>query len=91
MKEAVTYQVLLQEVRDQGYQHGLSTVALNLLREGIEIAQVAKLTGLPTEQVQCLSETGTDQSTHVDPLATFIGAVSHGSLAQQPDVELYGD
>jgi predicted transposase YdaD len=91
VKEAVTYQVLLQEVRDQGYHQGLSTVALNLLREGIEIAQVAKLTGLPTEQVQRLSETGTDQSAHVDPLANFIGAVSHGSLAQQPDVELYGD
>ncbi|MBC7972567.1 MAG: hypothetical protein H7Z11_20975 [Verrucomicrobia bacterium] len=91
MKEAITYQVLLQEVRDQGVQQGLATAALNMLREGMTIAQIAKLTGLSVQEVQHLNEIEIASSSHVDPLASFIGAVSHGSLAQQPDVELYGD
>lgn len=33
----------------------------------------------------------TPPNSSTDPLATFIGAVSHGSLAANLDNELYGD
>jgi predicted transposase/invertase (TIGR01784 family) len=58
MKESVIYQEILQEGIQQGIQQGMqqgvAQVALNLLRSGMDIAQVAKLTELSVEQVQSL-------------------------------------
>ncbi|ARV60685.1 hypothetical protein BZZ01_20545 [Nostocales cyanobacterium HT-58-2] len=44
----------LREAWEQGLRQGLTQVALNMLREGIDLALVAKLTGLPLERVQNL-------------------------------------
>jgi predicted transposase/invertase (TIGR01784 family) len=58
MKESVIYQEILQEGIQQGIQQGMqqgvAQVALNLLKSGMDIAQVAKLTELSVEQVQSL-------------------------------------
>jgi hypothetical protein len=37
----------LREAWEQGLQQGLTQVALNMLHEGIDLALVVKLTGLP--------------------------------------------
>lgn len=50
MQESVIYQEILQEGREQG----VDQVAINLLREGMILEQVARLTGLPLERVQSL-------------------------------------
>ncbi len=44
----------LDEAWEQGIQHGLTQVALNMLHEGIDLALVAKLTGLTLEKVKNL-------------------------------------
>ena len=44
----------LREAWEQGLQQGLTQVALNMLREGIDLALVAKLTGLSFENVENL-------------------------------------
>ncbi len=44
----------LGEAWEQGLQHSLTQVALNMLREGIDLALVAKLTGLSFENVENL-------------------------------------
>ncbi|EAW37495.1 Rpn family recombination-promoting nuclease/putative transposase [Lyngbya sp. PCC 8106] len=63
MEESVTYQELRREAREQGLQEGrveglqqglqqgLQEVALNLLRSGMSLEQVANFTGLSLEQV----------------------------------------
>jgi hypothetical protein len=87
----MTYQAILQEARDQGVQQGLLTAAFNMLKAEMDVSQISKLTGLAVEQIQSLKATRETQPSQKDPLASFIGAVSHGSLTQQLDVELYGD
>jgi len=52
MQESVTYQV----IKAEGSQEALRQVALNLLREGMEIAVVARVTGLAIAQVQLLAQ-----------------------------------
>ncbi len=52
----------LREAWEQGLQLGLTQVALNMLREGIDLALVAKLTGLPLERVKNLLAGDTDDS-----------------------------
>lgn len=52
MQESVTYQAIKAEASQQKAQQ----IALNLLREGMEIAVVARVTGLLVEQVQQLAE-----------------------------------
>ena len=54
MQESVIYQEILQEGREQGRQQGVEQVAINLLREGMILEQVVRLTGLPLEKVQSL-------------------------------------
>lgn len=54
MQESVTYQVIKAEGKAEGSQEALQQVALNLLREGMEIAVVARVTSLSVEQVQQL-------------------------------------
>ncbi len=90
MQESGISQAILQEVRNQGVQEGLVAAALKMLQEGMDIAQISRLTGLPEERVQHLENAEKIQTSQNDPLADFIGAVSHGSLAQQLDTELYG-
>ncbi|WP_373528557.1 hypothetical protein [Nostoc sp.] len=46
----------LRAAWEQGMQQGLTQVALNMLHEGIDLALVAKLTGLPLEIVKSLSD-----------------------------------
>ncbi|UBF27781.1 Rpn family recombination-promoting nuclease/putative transposase [Kovacikia minuta CCNUW1] len=64
MQESVTYQLLQAEAkaegraegRAEGSQEALRQVAMNLLREGMEIAVAARVTDLSIEQVQQLAE-----------------------------------
>jgi hypothetical protein len=51
-----------QEAWEQGLQHGLIQVALNMLREGIDLAQITKVTGLSPESVRNLAVNRVDNS-----------------------------
>jgi len=63
MRESVIYQEILQEGRLEGKlegrlegeQQGITKVARNLLKSGMTVEQVVKLTGLPLESVQKLA------------------------------------
>ncbi|MDZ7961761.1 MAG: hypothetical protein RMY34_28445 [Aulosira sp. DedQUE10] len=61
MTKAITSQSL-REAWEQGWQQGLNQVALNMLREGIDLPLVAKLTGLSLETVQNLQVSNVDNS-----------------------------
>ncbi|MBF2008003.1 MULTISPECIES: Rpn family recombination-promoting nuclease/putative transposase [Chlorogloeopsis] len=50
MQESVTYQA----IKDEGRTEGIRRVAINLLREGMSVEMVARVTGLTVEQVQQL-------------------------------------
>jgi hypothetical protein len=52
----------LREAWEEGLQHGLTQVALNMLREGIDLYLVSKLTDLSLERVQTLQVTDVDDS-----------------------------
>ncbi|BAY26284.1 hypothetical protein NIES2100_60980 [Calothrix sp. NIES-2100] len=52
----------LREAWEQGWQQGLTQVAQNMLREGIDLALVVKLTGLSLETVQNLQVSDVDDS-----------------------------
>lgn len=52
----------LREAWEQGLQQGLTQVALNMLHEGIDLALVVKLTGLPLEIVKNLPDMNGDYS-----------------------------
>ena len=52
----------LREAWEQGLQQGLTQVALNMLREGIDLSLVAKLTDLPLERIQNLQVSDIDDS-----------------------------
>lgn len=58
MKESVIYQDIQAQGRSEGLAQGLSQgleqVAVNLLREGMDIDFIARTTGLTTEKVQQL-------------------------------------
>jgi predicted transposase/invertase (TIGR01784 family) len=60
MKESVIYQAILKEGEEKGRQEGLQEgrqqVAINLLASGFNLEQVAKLTGLSTDQLLLLQE-----------------------------------
>ncbi|MEA5533544.1 Rpn family recombination-promoting nuclease/putative transposase [Crocosphaera sp. XPORK-15E] len=59
MRESVIYQEILQEGEQRGEQRGReeakAEIALNLLREGMTIEQIVKVTGLSLEFVQNLA------------------------------------
>ncbi|MBA3924392.1 MAG: hypothetical protein H0X31_22885 [Nostocaceae cyanobacterium] len=65
MHDSVIKPTTLEEAWQQGLQQGLAQVALNILREGIDIAQVAKLTGLPIERIVSLQNNDLDDQTLV--------------------------
>jgi hypothetical protein len=50
----------LEEAWEQGLQQGLTQVALNMLREGVDLALIVKLTGLPLERVENLQAVDVD-------------------------------
>ena len=50
----------LQEAWEKGVQQGLTQVAVNMLREGIDLDFIVKLTGLPLEVVKNLQIVDTD-------------------------------
>jgi predicted transposase/invertase (TIGR01784 family) len=60
MQESVTYQAILAEGIAEGRAEEVRRVAMNLLKEGMSVEIVAKVTGLSVEQVQQLGseETG---------------------------------
>ncbi|MEH2323265.1 MAG: hypothetical protein V7K32_06775 [Nostoc sp.] len=55
MQESVTYQAILAEGLAEGRAEEVRRVAMNLLKEGISVAIVARVTGLSVEQVQQLA------------------------------------
>ncbi len=60
----ISQSAILREVWEQGWQNGLTQVALNMIRAEIDPAQVATLTGLSPERVNliCLEVANPDQS-----------------------------
>ena len=60
----ISQSAILREVWEQGWQNGLTQVALNMIRAKIDPAQVATLTGLSPERVNsiCLEVANPDQS-----------------------------
>lgn len=57
MRESVTYQLLVEESREEVREETVRLVAVNMLKEGMSIEVVAKVTGLTVEQVQQLQTT----------------------------------
>jgi hypothetical protein len=51
MSDSIIQPLRWQEAWEQGLQHGLTQVALNMLQEDIDLAQIAKLTGLSLESI----------------------------------------
>ena len=62
MYDSVIKAATLREAWEEGLQEGLSQVALNMLREKIDLVKVAKLTGLSLEQIQGLQASDLDDS-----------------------------
>ena len=62
MQDSVIEPTTLQKASEQVLQQGLNQVALNMLQKGIDLAQVAKLTGLSLERVKSLQDTDSDDS-----------------------------
>jgi hypothetical protein len=54
MSNSVIQPTTLREAWEQGLQQGLIQVALNMVRDGLDLAQIATLTGLPIESVKNL-------------------------------------
>ena len=50
----ISQSAILREVWEQGWQNGLTQVALNMIRAKIDPAQVATLTGLSPERVNLI-------------------------------------
>jgi hypothetical protein len=62
MHDSIIKATTLGEAWEQGLQQGLTQVAVNMLREGIDLAQIAKLTALPIERIKSLQANDTDDS-----------------------------
>lgn len=60
MQESVTYQALIAEGRAEGIEEGIRRVAINLLREGMSIEVVVRVTGLSVEQINQIKMTEID-------------------------------
>ncbi len=60
----IAQSAILREVWEQGWQNGLTQVALNMIRAKIDPVQVATLTGLSIERVNsiCLDLVNPEQS-----------------------------
>ncbi|MDB9374419.1 hypothetical protein [Nodularia sphaerocarpa] len=62
MHDSATQPQILREAWEQGLQQGLTQVALNMLEEGIDLALVAKLTGLSLARIKNLQAHDADNS-----------------------------
>lgn len=62
MHDSAIQPQMLPEAWEKGLQQGLTQVALNMLLEGIDLALIAKLTGLPFEKVKDLQASDADDS-----------------------------
>lgn len=60
MRESVIYQEILAEGEQIGEKRTIEKVALNLLREGMSVEQVSKVTELSIERVKELQNTTTE-------------------------------
>jgi hypothetical protein len=54
MDRSISQSAILREVWEQGWQNGLTQVALNMLRAKIDPVQVATLTGLSADRVNSI-------------------------------------
>jgi hypothetical protein len=54
MDRSISQSAILREVWEQGWQNGLTQVAINMLRAKIEPAQVAIFTGLSIDRVNLI-------------------------------------
>jgi hypothetical protein len=54
MDRSIAQSAILREVWEQGWQNGLTQVALNMLRAKIDPLQVAMLTGLSIDRVNSI-------------------------------------
>ncbi len=54
MDRSISQSAILREVWEQGWQNGLTQVALNMLRAKIDPVQVATLTGLSPDRVNSI-------------------------------------
>lgn len=62
MSEGVIEAKTLREAWEQGLQQGLIQVAVNMLKEGIDLTLVAKITGLSVDKINSLQANNTDDT-----------------------------
>lgn len=62
MRESVIYQEILAEGKAEGIRQAKQQVAVNLLREGMIIEQVAKVTEFSVEEIEALQVKMNSQS-----------------------------
>jgi hypothetical protein len=77
MHESTTQPQILREAWEQGLQQGLTQVAINLLKEDIDLALVAKVTGLSLTILKTLPTNDTDNT---QALVKYFGELSESSL-----------
>ena len=56
-KDIMQESVIYQEIREEALVEGVQRVAVNLLREGMSVDMIARVTGLTVEQIQQLQAT----------------------------------
>jgi hypothetical protein len=54
MENSIFQSPILREIWEQGWQNGLTQVAMNMLQAQIDPSQVAKLTGLSIDRVNLI-------------------------------------
>jgi hypothetical protein len=81
MQNSTIPSIALHEAWNRGLQQGISRVALNLIREGFDLAKIVMLTGLSLEQVQHLQINGSDDELSQELVKDFL-ALSESSLNQ---------
>ncbi len=62
MSEGVIEANTLREAWEKGLQQGLIQVAINMLKEGIDLSLVAKITGLSVDKINSLQINNTDDT-----------------------------
>ena len=67
MDRSIAQSAMLREVWEQGWQNGLTQVALNMLRAKIDPVQVATLTGLSPDRIDSIhrEETNLENSSQL--------------------------
>jgi hypothetical protein len=71
----------LHEAWKRGLQQGISQVALNMIRDGFDLAKVVMLTGLSLQQIQHLQMSGYDDELSQELVKDF-STLSESSLNQ---------